>query len=99
MAIGTIEIAAMILRFVGQTGVTVIGRRPGIWTVAQLTSLAGVEVARIHTARCRAVVTRCARAQNLIVVNRNDRCPNGGAVAVFADIGGRWMRWAFAGRV
>jgi len=56
-------------------------------------------VARIH-ARCgRAVVTRCAGAKNLVVVNRNDGRPNSGIVAILADVGRRRVRRTFAGRV
>jgi len=35
----------------------------------------------------RAVVARCARAQHLVMVNRNYRRPYGGIVAILADVG------------
>lgn len=47
MAICTCQIVAMILRLIGESGVSVVGRCPRIRVVAQTTVLHGVEVARV----------------------------------------------------
>jgi hypothetical protein len=56
-------------------------------------------VARIHARRRRTVVTRCAGAQHLVVIHRNDRCPDSRAVAILADVGRRRVQRTLAGRV
>jgi hypothetical protein len=67
--------------------------------MAQRTILSCVEVSRILPRRSCAVVTRRTRAQNLVVVNRDDRRPDCRSVAVFADIGCQHMLWPFASRI
>ena len=64
--------------------------------MAQRTILSCVEVSRILSRRSRTVVTRRTRAQNLVMVNRDDRGPDCRSVAVFADIGCQQMLWPFA---
>ena len=57
MALGALQVAAMILRFVCQSRVPIIGWRPRVRYVADITLNAGVKVTGILT-RCRhAVVT------------------------------------------
>jgi len=57
MAGGTWQVAAMILRLVGQSCVTVIHLRPYDRVVAQSTILRGVEVIRAFPSRLNTVVT------------------------------------------
>ena len=99
MAFGTLEIVAMILRLVAQTGVTVIRWDPGSRAMAQATVLRRIEVPRIHAGGRSAIVAGCARAQDLGVINGNDGRPDICAVAIFADVGRLRVQWTLAGRV
>ncbi len=99
MACGTREIATMILRLVAQPGVTVIRGDPGDGAMAQATVLRRIEVPRILAGGRSAIVAGRARAQDLRVINGNDRRPDICAVAIFADIGRLRVQWTLAGRV
>ena len=99
MAFGTLEIATMILRLVAQPGVTVIRWNPGGGAMAQATVLRRIEVPRILAGSRSAIVAGRARAQDLGVINGNDRRPDICAVAIFADVGRLWVQWPLAGRV
>ena len=89
----------MILRLVAQPGVTVIRGDPGDGAMAQATVLRRIEVPRILAGGRSAIVAGRARAQDLGVINGNDRRPDICAVAVFADVGRLRVQWTLAGRV
>ena len=89
----------MIERFIAQPRMPVISWQPGSRAVAQATVLRRIEVSRIHAGGRIAVVAGRARAQDLGVINGNDRRPDICAVAVFADVGRLRVQWTLAGRV
>ena len=89
----------MIKGFVGQPRMPVISRQPGSRAMAQATVLRRIKVTGIHTRGRGAVVTGRAGAQDLGVINGNNRRPDIRAVAIFADVGGLRVQWTLAGRV
>lgn len=93
------QVAAMVLRFVGQPSVTEIGREPGTGAVAQTAILSGVEVPWILTCRCCAVMAGRAGTQYLSVIDQNHGRPHGWTVTVFADVGRRRVSRTFTGGV
>jgi len=54
---GAQQVAAMILRLVGQGHVAVVSGRPRVRDVAGIAFLCGAEVTRVLTDRCCAIVT------------------------------------------
>ena len=99
MAFGTLEIAAMILRLVAQTGVTVIRWDPGSGAVAQATVLRRIEVPRVHPGGRSAIVAGRAGTQDLGVIDGSNGRPDICAVAIFADVGCLRVQWTLADRV
>ena len=87
MAVRAGQVAEVILRFVGQAGVAVVGRRPCIRVVAQTTVLGCIEVAGVCTSCGRTVVAGRARSKHLIVIHVGDWHPGGRRMAIFANIG------------
>ena len=91
MAIGALQVSAVILRFVGQTRVAIIRRRPGRWAMTQSAIVRRIEVSRIHTRRGSAVMAGRTGSQDLIVVHGDDWSPYIGAVAILTDVCRLWM--------
>ena len=87
MAFGTLEIATMIEWLITQPGMLIICRNPGGRAMAQATVLRRIEVPRVHAGGRSAIVTGCARAQDLSVINGRYRRPDICAVTIFADVG------------
>ena len=87
VAFGTSEVATMILWFIRKSGMPVVGRQPRDRTMTHATVLRGIEVARILSRGCCAVVARRTGAQNLVVIHGRDRCPDRRGVAILADVG------------
>lgn len=77
MAFRAGQVVAMILRFVGQTGVAIVCRRPCIRVVTYAAVLRGVEVPGVWTCCCRAVVAGRARSEDLVVIHGGHRRPDG----------------------
>ena len=73
MALGAEEVAAMILRLIRESGVSVVGRYPRTRAVAQTAVLHGVEVARILAGGVRAIVARRTGTEHLVVIHRRYR--------------------------
>ena len=99
MALGAQEITAMIKRFINQPRMPVIRWQPGSRAMAQATVLRRIEMPRVHAGGCSAIVTGCAGAQHLGVINGSYRCPDICAVTIFADVGRLWVQWTLASRV
>ena len=99
MAFCTIEVSAVIQRFVGESGMAVDSRCPCLWDMTQTAVLGRVEVSRIHASRGYPVMTRCARTDDLIVIDSGHRRPDRGAVTILADIGGQRVQWVLARRI
>jgi len=87
MALGAKEVAAVILRFIRESRVPVVGRNPRIRAVAQTAVLYGIEVAGVLPGGQRAVVAGRTGAENLVVIDRRHWCPGRCAVAILANIG------------
>lgn len=87
MTFGTLQVALMILRLVCQRRVPIIGWRPRVRDVADVTLNTGVEVTGILT-RCRhSVVTGRAGPQYLAVVNGENGREHIRRMAVFTYVG------------
>ena len=99
MAIGALQVSAVILRFVGQTRVAIICRRPGIWAMTQSAIVRCIEVSRIHTRRGSAVMAGRTGSQNLIVIDGDDWSPYIGAVAILTDVCRLWVQWPLTCRI
>ncbi len=99
VAFCALKIAAVIERFIRQTGVAEIGGSPGVRVVAQAAILCGIEMTRILARRRRAVVTGRTGAENLIVIDRRDRFPYIGIVTILANVGRQHVQWTLAGGV
>ena len=99
MASGAEEVAAVIQRFVGETGMAEISRYPCNRAVAKTTVLRRVEVPRVLAGRRCAIVAGRTGSKDLVVVYGHRRHPEVGAMAVLADIGCLHMRRAFASGV
>ncbi len=67
--------------------------------MAQATVLRRIEVPRVHAGGRSAIVTGCAGAQDLGVINISYGCPDIRAVTIFADVGRLWVQWTLASRV
>ena len=87
VALGAIEVAAVILRLIRKPGVPVVSRQPRDRAVTLATVLRGIEVAGVLSGGRSAIVARRTGAENLVVVHRCNRRPNRRAVAIFADVG------------
>ena len=97
MTLGAVQVAIVIKRLKRQARVLVDVGQPGIRHVADVALLHGVEVP-VVLAGCRvAIVAGRAGAQYLRVVDSGNRCPGRGGVAVFANIGRRYVRRVLAG--
>ncbi len=70
MTFGAVEIAPVVERFVCQTSVAVVDRRPGVRYVAEVAVLRRVKVTRIHSRRGSAVVARSTGTDDLVVIDR-----------------------------
>lgn len=57
VALGTLQVASVVLRLIRQRGMTIVRGRPGVRVVACIALLRGVEVIRILADCCYAVVT------------------------------------------
>jgi len=99
MAIGALQVSAVILRFVGQTRVAIICRRPGRWAMTQSAIVRRIEVSRIHTRRGSAVMAGRTGSQDLIVVHGDDWSPYIGAVAILTDVCRLWVQWPLTCRI
>ena len=86
MAVNAVEVAAMIERFVGQSGVTVVCGCPRIRDMAQPTILYRVEVTGVHAGGRGAIVAGRAGAYDLVVIDSCYRRPDSWTVAVLANI-------------
>ena len=75
VTVGAIEISAVVLRFVGQTDVTIVGRRPGIGDMANVAVLHRIEMRRVLTGCKDTIVARRTRTKNLIMIGGHDWCP------------------------
>jgi len=64
--------------------------------VAQATVLRRIEVPRVHASGRSAIVTGCAGAQDLGVINGSYRCPDICVVTIFADVGRLRVQWTLA---
>jgi len=67
--------------------------------MAQATVLRRIEVPRVHAGGRSAIVTGCARAQHLGVIDCSYRRPDICAVTIFADVGRLRVQWTLASRV
>lgn len=76
-----------------------VRRRPAGCRMAIVTGVVCVEVSGMLAGRRRTIVAGTAGADNLCVINRQHRRKDIGRVAVFADIGGLYMRHALADRL
>jgi len=99
MALSALQVVAVVLRLIRQTGVAVICWCPRVRAVAQTAVLGGIEVSRILTGCLCAVVAGRAGSENLVVVHRGHRFPDVCAVAILADVCRLDMRWAFTGGI
>lgn len=97
MAFGTLEIAAVILRLVGQANMTIVGWRPRIRLVTHAAVLPGIEMTRVLAGGLRAVVAGRAGPEHLVVVYSDYGLPYGRAMAVFANIGCLYVQRPLAG--
>ena len=86
MALRAIDVAAVILGFVRQRRMTIVGRRPGIGFVAGITLQRGTEVIRVLSCCYDPVVTRRAASQYLRVVDGYDRRESIGGMAVLTHV-------------
>lgn len=75
VTVGAIEISAVVLRFVGQTDVTIVGGRPCIGDMADIAVFHGIEMGRVLTGREDPVVAGRTGAKNLIVIDGYDWRP------------------------
>lgn len=99
MAICTLQIAAVVQRFVSEPGVTVITRYPGVRNMAQAAILYRVEVVRSLARSCNTVVTAGTGSKHLVVIDGSDRRPYRGVVAILADVRCLHVHWPLAGCV
>lgn len=99
MAFGTGEVAPVVERLVGQSGMAVVRWCPRVRVMAQTTVLGRIEVPRILAGCRRAVVAGGARAKHLVVVHGCHRFPNVGVMTVLANVRRLNVRWAFARRI
>ena len=99
VAIGTQQIAAMILRLISKRRVAIISRGPRVRAVTNIALFCGAEVILVLTDRVNAIVTRSTRAEYLRVIDRKHRRKHVGRVAVFANIRSLNMCRVFAGCV
>lgn len=99
MALGAIEVAAVIERLVSQPGVTEIRGSPPIRRMTLTTIHGGIEVPRVLAGGIGAVVARRAGPKHLVVVHSGHWFPDSCVVAIFADIRRLYVEWAFAGCV
>lgn len=86
MALGAKEVVEMILRFIRESRVTVVGRYPRIRAVAQTAVLYGIEVGRVLPGGQSSVVAGRTGAENLVVIDRRYRHPDRCAVAILAYV-------------
>lgn len=96
VALGAIEVVAMILRLIRESGVHVIGRYPRIRVVAQTTVLHGIEVAWVLPGGKGAIVAGGTGTQHLVVIDSCNRRPGRCAVAILANISCLDVGWSLA---
>lgn len=96
MAISALQVVAVVQWLIRQTNMLVIRWRPDVRVVTQAAVLRRIKVPRILAGRLRTIVAGRAGSQNLIVVNRDHRFPDIGAVTIFADAGCQYMRRTLA---
>jgi len=93
------QVAAMILRFVRQRGVSIIRRHPRVGAVTYIALFCGAEVILVLANCLDAVVAGRARTKHLCMVNGHHRRKNIRRVTVFADIGRLYMRLVLTYRI
>ena len=83
----------------GDVDMIEVRRCPGDSRMAVVAGIAADHVRRVFTDGCDAVVAGTARADDLRMVDGEDRCEHIGCVAVLADVGRLYMRRAFSGGI
>lgn len=96
VTVGAVKVSTMIQRLVGKPEMTIVCGRPAIRRMTKAAILRRVEVARIHSSRCRAVMAGRAGANNLVVVNGHDGREDGSAMAILAYVACERMRRALS---
>ncbi len=95
----TVKVATVVLRLIGESSVTVIGRSPGIRNVAGIAFLRRAEVSRVCASCNDTVVAGRTRAKHLGVIDGQYGRKHVGRVAVLTDIRRLRVGRIFAGRI
>jgi len=96
VAVGAVEVAAVIERFIRKAAVTETRRGPAVRRVTLTTIDGRGEVSRIHSASVSAVMAGRTGPQDLVVVDRSNGRPDNRTVAVLTDVRGQDMRRTLA---
>lgn len=99
MTLGTLQVAAMVLRLVCQRRMSIVGWRPCIRGMTDITLNVGVEVTGVLSCRGHAVVTGRTGTQHLGVIDSEHWREYVRGVAVFANVGRLYVCRILAGSV